>query len=254
MLNNKWYIIRKGDFAVDANKKIFYTLFSIGLCIEDYRQSNSADCLSIMLGSSIVWTLIEFYLHVSGTRVMKPMYITKLRDDKVLVPKYLALCLQGTQEGGVVTTFGLFFGDRLFDGTYFILFHIFIGYIIMNMLSKDSIPYHSRVSSRRQVNTPGSLGIMTCITAYNSNKLYSHPEHAWRQFTMFFAMVYVCTIWTVISYYKNFRGTEVQVIGHNSKPYRIRRRPVDVFLILGYDVIFEIGVAYITFYNWFVMR
>jgi len=253
MLNNKCYIIRKGDFAVDANKKIFYTMFSLDLCIEDYVRKNSTDCFSIMVGSTLVWTLIETYLHISNTRAIKPMYITNLDDTKTEIPKCVALVLQGSQEGGVVTTFGLFFGDRIFDVGYMCLFHLFIGYIVLSMTSKDSLPYRSRISSRRQVNTIGSLAIMSGITLYNGTTLYYHPVHIQRQLGMFFAMVYVCTIWTVISYYKNFRGIEIQIHGANNQYYAKQKCSRDACVILGYDIIFEIGVAYITFYNWFVL-
>jgi hypothetical protein len=253
MIHRKCYIIRKGDFAVDANKKIFYSLFSVALCLEDYRQKHSTDCFSIMAGSSIVWTLIETYLHVTNTRLMKPMYITRMNQRKILVPKPLAICLQGMQEGGVVTTFGLFFGDRLSEPGYLVMFHAFIGYILLNMSSKERISPNARVSSKRQVNTTGSLCLMGGITAYNIAELYHHPQHLQRQAGMFFAMIYVCAIWTLISYYKNFRGVEVQVKGRHTDHYRVRKSHTDALIILGYDVIFEIGVAYITFYNWFVL-
>ena len=40
LYNNKYYIIRKGDFATNGNKKIFYSLFSISLCLEEYLSRN----------------------------------------------------------------------------------------------------------------------------------------------------------------------------------------------------------------------
>ena len=113
--DNKYYIKRIGDFATNGNKKIIYSLFSIFLCLDDYVNNHSYDCFRIMLGSTFVWTLIEIYLNISKTRVIKPMYITMLHKKKIRLPKYVGIFLQGFQEGGVVTTFGLYFGDRLFD-------------------------------------------------------------------------------------------------------------------------------------------
>ena len=253
MFRSKCYIIRKGDFAIDANKKIFYTMFSLVMCIEDYIRRNSTECFAIMLGSTLIWTAIETYLHISNTRVMKPMYITFINDSKYEIPKSMALCLQGSQEGGVVTTFGLFFGDRIYDFSYMCLFHLFLGYIMLNLISKESLPQRARVSSKRQIDTPGSLGIMGSITAYNGYMLYRHPQHLQRQLQMFLAMIYVCSVWTIISYYKNFRGVEIEIMGKNGRYYTKRRTILDAFLILGYDVIFEIGIAYITFYNLFII-
>lgn len=249
MLDKQYYIIRKGDFATDGNKKIYYSIFSICLCLEEYATSRSTDCLYIMMGSTLVWTVIECILHVTNTRVIKPMYITDMYKKKHLVPKPIGIFLQGFQEGGVVTTFGLYFGDRLFEPKYLIGFHLFIAYIIRNMNSKQNI---SKIASKRQINNVGSLCTMGTITLYNSFKLYQHPEHFQRQFNMFIVMTYVCSIWTYIAYKKGFRTVETRT---QSKDGVIIRRGdnIDAFLILGYDVIFEISIAYLTFYNWFIL-
>ena len=73
---NKYYIVRTGDFATDGNKKILYSLFSFGLCLDDYINNHSTDCFSIMIGSTMVWTFIEFLLYITKTRKMSSMYIT----------------------------------------------------------------------------------------------------------------------------------------------------------------------------------
>jgi len=44
LTNNKYNIVRIGDFATKANTKINYCLFSIGLCLDDYIMNNSIDC------------------------------------------------------------------------------------------------------------------------------------------------------------------------------------------------------------------
>ena len=249
MVYHQYYIIRKGDFATDANKKIYYSLFSIGLSLEEYICSGSIDCFRIMIGSTIIWTLIETILHFTNIRVIKPMYITIPYKNTFFIPKYMSLFLQGFQEGGVVTTFGLYFGDRLSRLKYILLFHLFIAYIIINMNSKQNI---SIVASKRQVNTIGSLLTIGTITLYNCIQLYQHPEHFQRQFNMFFVMTYVCSIWTYIAYIKGFRTTETIVV-HGNKTIVKPENKMDSFFILGYDVIFEISIAYITFYNWFVI-
>lgn len=249
MIHYQYYIIRKGDFATDANKKIYYSLFSIGLSLEEYFCSGSTDCFRIMFGSTIIWTLIETVLYFTDTRAIKPMYITDFHKNKILVPRYMSLFLQGFQEGGVVTTFGLYFGDRLTTLKYILFFHAFIAYIIVNMNSKQNI---SIVASKRQVNTLGSLLTMGTITLYNTIQLYRYPEHFQRQCNMFFVMTYVCSIWTYIAYVKGFRTTET-MISINDKIVVKPENKVDSFFILGYDVIFEISIAYITFYNLFIM-
>ena len=48
LVNNKYYIIRTGDFAVNANKKIVYTIYALILCVDDYINNKSNDCFKIM--------------------------------------------------------------------------------------------------------------------------------------------------------------------------------------------------------------
>lgn len=249
LYDNKYYIIRIGDFATNGNKKILYSLFSIFLCLEEYINNNSYDCFLIMTGSTFVWTVIEMYLNITETRVIKPMYITFNKNEYCL-NKYLGIFLQGFQEGGVVTTFGLYFGDRLYDTKYLLFFHIFIFYIITNMSTKKN---NRKIVSKRQINTLGSMGAMTFITLYNLKTLYYNPLHFNRQASMFLSMTYVCSIWTIIAYFKNFRKVEIQIKDDNNKYIIKKHSYFDTLLILGYDIIFEIGFAYLTFYNWFIL-
>ena len=258
MFSNQYYIIRHGDFATNGNKKILYSLFSLYLSLDDYFHNEySLDCFKIMIGSTFVWTLIELFLNKTNTRVIKPMYLYGFRGKIIPIPKYWGIFLQGFQEGGVVTTFGLYFGDRLHSHYYLGYFHLFIFYIVINMIFKKPIINDTTtlfpIESRRQVNTVSSLMIMSIITAFNCIMLYLYPMHAMRQFSMFFAMVYVCSIWTMIAYYKNFRNVEVYM--KNSLGNYKKKNPSlrDAFFILGYDVLFEIGIAYLTFYNWFLL-
>jgi len=248
MLTNKYYIIRTGDFATNGNKKIYYSLFSVCLCLEEYISLNSMDCFHIMVGSTFVWTIIECILHHTKTRVIKPMYVTGLYRQYQL-PQYIGIFLQGFQEGGVVTTFGLYFGDRLFDLKSLILFHAFIAYIISNMNSKHT---NVQIASKRHINNYKSLIIMGTIAIYNAFMLCNHHLHVRRQLQMAFAMTYVCSIWTYIAYKKGFRTVEIQIPTHDG--YIIKQNTyLDAILILGYDVIFEITIAYLTFYNWFII-
>jgi|UniRef100_A0A6C0IPG5 hypothetical protein len=249
IINNKYYIIRTGDFATNANKKILYLLFGVLLCIDDYYTSQSYDCLSIMIGSSVSWTIIELLLHASKTRVIKPMFIS-YSNRQIKLPIYIGVCLQGIQEGGVVSTFGLYFGDRLLMPNYTIIYHLFLIYMVINMSYKQT---NNEILSKRQVNTKSSLLLIGSMTMYNGISMYNHPEHIPREILMCVSMLYMSSIWTVVSYYKGFRKVEVQEYKNNH--YIIKpTRTVDVFYILGYDVVFEICIAYLTFYNWFVLH
>ena len=119
ILDNKYYIVRRGDFATCGNSKILYGFFSLLLCLEEYITTYSTSCIQILIGSTIVWSIIEFYLHLSNTRIIKPMYI-EFTGNKWQLNKHVGIILQGFQEGGFITTIGMYFGDRLFHFKYFI--------------------------------------------------------------------------------------------------------------------------------------
>jgi hypothetical protein len=243
-LSDKYYIIRIGDFATNGNRKILYCLFVSGLCTVDSFY-NSNDCIYIMIGSSLVWTIIEALLYITNTRKIKQMYIS-YNGKRLILSPYTGIVLQGTQEGGVVTTFGLFFGDRLFNYKYIILLHSFIFFIIRDILNNTT---DTTILSKRQINTKSSLFLMGSVTLYNLKNLYENPDHIHRQMKMFFTIIYVCTIWTVVAVYKNRR--KVEIVSDDTAQEITKQNEI---FILGYDVIFEIGIAYLTFYNLFVIK
>jgi hypothetical protein len=248
IIDNKYYIIRTGDFAINGNKKIMYSLVALILCADDYYTNHSLDCLFIMTGSSIVWTIIEGCLHISNTRIIKPMFVS-YSNKQIEIPKYMGICLQGIQEGGVVSTFGLYFGDRMFNSKYVILYNLLVTYMVGNMSKKQT---NNEILSKRQINTPSLIVLMGGITIYNGISIYNHPEHIARELMMCASMFYISSVWTIVSYYKGFRKVEVQE--YNSNRYIVKQpNLIDTFCVLGYDVVFEICIAYLTFYNWFVL-
>lgn len=250
-INNKYYIVRIGDFATNANTKIYYCLFTLLLCMEEYITLNRTDCFIILGISTLIWTLIELLLHISNTRVIKPMNLHYMNKKKEL-PNYLGIFLQGFQEGGCITTFGLYFGDRINNFNYCIFLHILIIVIIINVLTKENKKIYS---SKRQINTKSSLFLMGLITLFNIITLYYNPLHFRRQLSMFFIMTYVCFFWTLIAWYKEFRKVEIYIKNTLNDNYYIKKdhNIYDTFLVLGYDIIFEIGMAYLFFYNYYVI-
>ena len=262
-----YYIIRIGDFATNANTKLYYSAFTTLLCLDDYLYNQSTDCFTIMIYSTIVWSVIEFFLHISNTRVIKPMVFYFFHRQYKL-PNYLGIFLQGFQEGGCVTTIGLYFGDRLFDSysysysgsiSYsliyfsrsFVFLHLLILFIVCNVVFKKRI---NNCNSKRLVNAKSSMTLMSAITLYNCRNLYLYPEHVSRQLKMFFVMVYVCSFWTLAVWYKGFRMVEVYKKNVFDLDIIQRYNGFDTFYVLAYDVIFEIGMAYMFFYNILIFR
>ena len=119
--------------------------------------------------------------------------------------------------------------------------------MVANIIKKKS---NTKTLSKRQINTSASLCLMSSATFFNVLIIVNNPSHFYRELNMFLSMVYISGIWTIVSYYKKFRKVEVCL--YNNDIYR-QDNSMDAFLILGYDVIFEIGIAYITFYNMFII-
>jgi hypothetical protein len=254
ILDNKYYIVRRGDFATCGNSKILYGFFSLLLCLEEYITTYSTSCIQILIGSTIVWSIIEFYLHLSNTRIIKPMYI-EFTGNKWQLNKHVGIILQGFQEGGFITTIGMYFGDRLFMLNYMIMFHILIIIIIMHIVFNNSNSNSNsngdnvKKASMRQINTTSSISLMSTVTIYNGITLYNNPSHIFRQLAMFFIMVYISSIWTIVAWYNNNRTVEIFVKNNYNEYNKKTVTNLDSFYVLSYDVIFEIGIAYMFFYN-----
>lgn len=252
LFTNKYYITRTGDFATDANKKLGYTMLGVCLCYHDYIERGTLEYASIFMGASLFWTAIELFLNMTKSRLIKPMVLQVRRRVRIPVNKYIGIALQGTQEGGVVTVIGLYFGDRSRSIHYQTIYHIIILYMMLNMTCKKS---NLKTRSRRQINTCSSLSIMGTVTLYNAATLYYNQRHLYRILNMFLSMIYISSIWTYVSYKKMFRNVETESFHTETNDYELDTSTnKTVFNVLAYDVIFEIGLAYITFYNLFIVH
>lgn len=241
----EYYIIRYGNFATNGNIKIMYGMLSLCLGLGDYVTRGSMDCFTILIGSTSVWTIVEMQLHLSNTRVIKPMSI-KIKECEYVVPLYISLIVQGLQEGGLITTLGLYFGDRLEENTSIIIFHVFLLFSLINVCAQKSLP----ISSRRMVNTNTSMGFIGLITVYDVYTLSTiDKENYYRQLRMLFVMIYFSAWWTCATWWIGSRG--VETIDPNKKNIVIKSS-MNTFMVLSYDVVFEIGFAYLLFYNMFI--
>ena len=80
---------------------------------------------------------------------------------------------------------------------------------------------------------------------------------------MFATMIYICSFWTFFAWLFKFRQVEIHtknknLIDDNEYPYNMDQKSIiqkgthmESFYVLAYDVIFEIGFAYVLFYNLF---
>jgi hypothetical protein len=177
---------------------------------------------------------------------------------QIILPTALGALLQGVQEGGVVTAVGLYYGDRICDITILARLHLFIAVVIANVWMRDTNVGTNVVASKRQVNTSGSMMLIIAATAFDMMMLWKHPEHIYRQMAMLSVMVYICAWWTFVAWYRGFRSVEVHVKRdtreNDHQEYIMKSATTtELFAVLGYDVLFEVGIAYLVFYNIFII-
>ena len=65
-------------------------------------------------------------------------------------------------------------------------------------------------------------------------------------------MIYISSIWTFLVWLRNFRKVEI-LLKNNNNYIQKEITYLDSFLILSYDIVFEIAIAYLTFYNLFII-
>lgn len=259
LTKNKYYILRVGNFGTNANTKLYYCFFTILLCIEEYITVNRIDCYIIMRNSTILWSIIEFFLHISKTRIIKPMNL-HIMNTEIQLPMYIGIFLQGFQEGGCITTIGLYFGDRIHIFKYGVFLHLMILFIVWNVWNRELT---KQVSSKRLVNSDSSLILMGSITVYDIIKLYQNPQYIKRAFFMFFIMLYVSSCWTCITWYRGFRKVNAYEYQYeisntstntntNANIYIKKNNKYNIFFVLFYDVFFEIGMAYLFFFCYYI--
>jgi len=241
----EYYIIRHGNFATNGNIKLLYGSLSLLLGVADYMSRGSSDCLVILVGSTTIWSGVESYLHVSGTRIIKPMKLI-VTGHTYTTPLWASVIVQGLQEGGLITTLGLYFGDRIWDPLSIIMFHVFLLFSIINVCSQTNLPK----SSKRMVNTNASVGFIGLVTTYDLYVMaYADTTLLYRQISMLLVMIYFSAWWTCATWWVGSRGIEVKDPNVNL----IETNPSNItFLVLAYDVVFEIGFAYLLFYNMFI--
>jgi hypothetical protein len=172
----------------------------------------------------------------------------KVREMEYDVPVAGSLIIQGLQEGGLITTLGLYFGDRIDQPSSIIVFHMFLLLAIISVCAQKNLIR----SSRRMVNTRASLtfiGSATACDIYYALCLYK--EHMMRQLRMFVVMVYFSAWWTCATWWIGSRQVEVRDTALNPNGV-ITKTAINTIMVLTYDVVFEIGFAYLLFYNIFL--
>lgn len=233
MLENLIFMIRAGSFGTDYLTKLFVLLFSLAICWYDWKKNKRKDYLYVFLIGTLIWFLVEFSIQIQGVRV------TDAYLFGMSLPIFFAALLRGAAEGGFVILFGLFFADRLKNKKWLSIFILLtLAFFITTIVTQGAIT-DKEVSSKRDLLNNNGLIYMAVMVLFDIFWLAkSNKEVRKRAFLSFLIMIIVTGAWTIAEFISGTRWIE---LGTNFAPTYLQ------FLGLGYDVIVEIGLAYIPF-------
>jgi hypothetical protein len=271
-ISKKYYILRSNTFAQSANVKILYTVFALILCY------GNIEYFQLYLMSTGCWTIVEFLLqklHIrqigamvlkTPTHYLNDVYVEKHNLNKYInkqyiIPHYLAILLQGSMECGFIMIFGLFFADRLKE-QYMLMFVVLIC-IFSNTMWLSSNTYSDILNdyfsspvykqflnrkivkinkitytSKRLINAKIPLIVLFLAVIYDIYG-YLYIEFL-RPFKMLFIMVLLGYVWTLAQVLMETR----LVVTNDNNPVT----KLESLAVLSFDVIVEIGLAYMPFY------
>lgn len=243
-----------GFFNTNFEVKLWYLLGVAVLIWLDWRRYRRTDYLRVLRAGTIVWSLAELVLQVTGTRELAPVAMFGWP-----VPFLVQVILKGAVEGAGVAIFCLFFSDRVIDGPpreRRIWAGIFTG--LLGLMLFDAfrhgvhVPaYGGAVPSRRSMLEIGPLIFLAVSTALVVGWALTtpHPELRRRAIAMFAFMLIFGTVWTLAERAAGTRWIEVGEFGAS------RHAPAWVEIgALAFDVVMEIAVAYLVFFAIPAMR
>ena len=266
-----YYILRSNTFARSANTKLLYTLGAICIAVQQ------KEYIILYTFSTGFWTFIEYLLVWTSIRKIKTMIfqplsllpcIPTLYNRKYKLNQITSAVLRGSMEGGFITTYSLYWADNIlvypfsFIGSLIV---IFMHTLVLNYNTKISknrkiLPnnYNSTLStynnrngkinhnSIRHVNSKRALTVLAGISIID---VYYLAFIGFQREIVFLTMMIIFgSVWTSAHYLCNTR----QVLCCNTRPFTDAHAYIPnkthVFLTYYFDVVVEIGIAYMPFY------
>lgn len=243
-----------GFFNTNFEVKLLY-LLGVGMLIWlDWRWHRRADYLGVLRTGTIVWSLAELVLQVTGTRQLAPVAMFGWS-----VPLVVQIVLKGAVEGAGVAIFCLFFADRFIDGgprQCRIWAAIFTSLLMLMLVDAfrhgvQTPDYGGNVPSRRAMFGAGPLLFLTVTSglALWWTVTTPYPQLRRRACGMFALMVVFGSVWTVAEWSAGTRWIECGRFGASHQaPAWLE------FGALAFDVLVEIAAVYVVFFAIPAMR
>lgn len=231
MFENTLFMIRNGIFGTDYALKLGFLVFSLIICLYDWKKNGRKDYFWVFGIGALIWFLVEFSIQMAGVRVTEAFMFGRE------LPTFWAALLRGAAEGGFIILLGLFFADRLTKKWML----LFIGALVLTILGtlNQGMPERIGAVSRRDLFATNGLFYLAIMLIFDIVWLWkSQPSTRKRALWAFFFMVVFTGTWTMAEFFANTRWIE---FGNNLAS------PFLQFVGLSYDVIMEIAVPYLPF-------
>lgn len=237
-------MIRGGGFGNNFETKLYMTLIALFAVIYDWKVKKRTDYWFVFLIGTVIWGGVELSLQIAGTRVVVQNYLFGLP-----LSVFSTALLRGTSEGAVIAIIGVFFGDRLLDSkdrkwsiVGFILLNLVIVLMVLQQY-QPTITSGENVPSRREIFTPVAVIFMILMIIidlywYFRSDSITRKRGLW----MFYVLLLFSTIWTLTEYLCHTRWIEIMSLGSLQ-----HADPITEFLALLYDIVVEIGFAYVPY-------
>lgn len=238
------YLVRDYAFGRDFTPKFFTAVAAILLVFWDMGRQRRTDYLWVFLFGTVIWSSAEAFLNVQGVRDM---------PDREMFGQPIALStsylIQGMSEGAFVAVVGLFLGDRwLCRATRVrsaIAAVVIIALITLATLrSSRRLEGFGDAGSRRDVFNESALLALGFLVVLGILFYLRYPIWRARTMAMFVMMVVVAAGWTVGQV--AVEGRWVELPGDTPGTF-VAAGPLTSLLVLAFDVVVEIALAYVPF-------
>ena len=244
-------MIRDGFF--DFHVKLINSIVCIIVCIIYKKVKKSNDYFWVFLTGSFFWILVESVLQLTGARETPQAILFGWE-----VPIYFQVLLQGISEGAWVAILGIMFGDLILErksriwGGVLLIAYLVYQIIDISLRGKPSKNIGGDVLSRRNLFTIPTIVFLSIMLIIDILWIFkADKESRVRGAMMIGVILLIATVWTITQVLVNTRWIEIGPLSDLNRP-----SPIIEILVLAYDIVVEICLAYLPYYAipWMIMN
>ena len=239
------YMVRGGEFGVDFGPKLWISVIAMALVAWDVVRRRRADYVYVFLLGAVTWTAVEFVLQASGMRRMPDRQLFGLP-----LPLPLSALIQGTAEGAAIAVLAIFVGDRVVDrngrlltALCFLLSCLFVA--THTLWDSPFAAADPPVTSRRNMVAFPALLFLAALILVDAVFWVRCVRLRPRAIAMLSVLLLFGTAWTLGQISAGTRWIELP--GATVGSFERASRGVST-MAFGFDIVVEIGLAYLPFF------